>query len=358
MARRILITGATGLVGGHLGAQLISGKDELFFLARDSSSESAEERVQKNLKLVNPLVLPSNYSVIKGNITEKNCGVNIGDLERLGIKKIIHAAASVNFDGKNAAMTWETNLLGTKNILSLAQEIGAELYYISTVYVETERNAYEASKAEAERAVQKSGLPWYIIRLPIIVGDSQNGDLRHHHYNGFYGIGKLFHRLAQRIREKRGYGGVVSIPVYLNHGDSTLNLCPIDWVIKMIVELIGAAESMGKVVSIAHPNPPKVKDVMQAGFAALHIEDVRYWDFKLGPHPTSGNSTQRIVYREMGRYFPYITSEEPFGSSVFAKETRRVLGGSYKDPINITPAFIQQLLQIAVERNFGDSDNQ
>jgi len=355
MARRILITGATGLVGGHLGAQLIKERNELFFLARDSSSESAKERIQKNLKLVNPLTSPSNYSVIKGNITEKNCGVSIGELERFGIKKIIHAAASVNFDDKNAAMTWETNLLGTKNILSLTQEIGAKLYYISTVYAETERNAYEVSKLAAEKAVQKSELPWCIIRLPIIVGDSQDGDLRHHQYNGFYRIGKLFHRLAQRIRRKRGYSGIVSIPVCVGCGDSTLNLCPIDWVIKMIVGLIGAAESVGKVMSIAHPSPPRVKNVMQAGLAALQVEGVQYWDSKLGPHTLDKNANlQKVINREMKRYSPYITNEEPFGSSVFAEETRRVLGESYKNPINITPTFIRQLLQVAVKKNFGD----
>lgn len=353
-----LFTGVTGLVGSHLGSQLINRGEVLIFLARNNPVESAEIRTQNVLQHVDSSIRPAHYSVITGDITQDNCGIseaNTEELKQRRIKLLIHTAASVKFDDSEEQEIWDTNFKGTQNVLSLARLIGVKrFYYISTIYASSQpRNPYEASKSEAEKLVAESGLPYSIIRLPIIVGDSESGDLKHPHYNGFYGYFKGIHQIAERQRKKRGYNGIVDLPIYVDYGNSTLNIAPIDWVawmIKMLVDLLPT----NQIFNIAHNKPPMVQWVMKEGFKAINVAGIQYHCYGTLACCVVGQdrflkTVQKAVDKELKRYLPYVTEEESFDSLTTQKE----LGERYAFPPPITSDFMKKLLDSAVQQNFG-----
>jgi len=98
---------------------------------------------------------------------------------------VIHTAAMTRPDicEERKSDTFAVNTLGTRNIISAAESIGAHLVHLSTDLVfDGERNPYKTdaphcpvnyygeTKALAEDAVFASGLDWAIVRTSIIYG--------------------------------------------------------------------------------------------------------------------------------------------------------------------------------------------
>jgi len=150
---KVLVTGASGLVGGQLFA---------------ASSEYAET-----------------YGTYLGQKKEKLIKLDITDAEtvfsaimKLRPDVIIHTAALTNVDycETDRKMAWKVNVEGTKNIANVAKAVGAKLVYISTDYVFDGKygpyseddapspiNYYGTTKLEAEKitaAIDK----WIIVR--------------------------------------------------------------------------------------------------------------------------------------------------------------------------------------------------
>jgi len=312
----ILLTGLTGEVGSAL-APILQSKDKVFCLVRNGKS-----RV-KNGKLNEILA----DQIIDGDIFDnKQCGISITDLSLLKkqeITKIIHAAASVKFDEHLSDEIWKTNFSGTKNILSVAKELGVrELHFMSTAYAPNGRNPYEKSKAAAEDLVKKSGLAYSVYRLSIVIGNS-----------------------------KKGQNGKVQLPIYINCSfESTLNLVPVDWAVQILSTLINKP-CQNDTYYIVHPDPPKVQWVMKQGFETLNIEGIKYNDYKKCQPEQEDRRLQIIqkaVNKELGRYRPYVTEEEKF----CLKKTQQYLGTNYTNPPPITSQLLSILLKFAIEKNF------
>jgi nucleoside-diphosphate-sugar epimerase len=339
----ILLTGLTGEVGSAL-APILQSKDKVFCLVRNGKS-----RV-KNGKLNEILA----DQIIDGDIFDnKQCGISITDLSLLKkqeITKIIHAAASVKFDEHLSDEIWKTNFSGTKNILSVAKELGVrELHFMSTAYAPNGRNPYEKSKAAAEDLVKKSGLAYSVYRLSIVIGNSKTGHANG--FNGYYGFLAGPHRLAERIRQKKGQNGKVQLPIYINCSfESTLNLVPVDWAVQILSTLINKP-CQNDTYYIVHPDPPKVQWVMKQGFETLNIEGIKYNDYKKCQPEQEDRRLQIIqkaVNKELGRYRPYVTEEEKF----CLKKTQQYLGTNYTNPPPITSQLLSILLKFAIEKNF------
>ncbi len=343
----VLLTGATGAVGNGI--------------LRYAPPHFRFAVIGRDISRINPSYRPKISVFLSGDVRKKNAGLGESDLQKLqsmSIQKVFHAAGSVNFDDRAREETWAVNVQGTRHLLSLSRALDIpEFHHISTAYAPLERNPYERSKLAAEKWVIESGLPHSIYRLGIVVGDT-----RHCHmdrYNGLYGFFSIFESLKKIYsghREGEVRNEWISLPLKVTCSPtSTLNLVPIDWLCETFFSLIDLGVS-GQTFHLTHPHPPKVVDVMTAGFEFLKIKDIILKDpLNRETSPREKNSDPKLLRLQIsldfsiGRFQPY-TIEEP----VFDLTSTAVrLGTDYHPPNSIKTSFIEGLLDAALKKQFG-----
>ena len=175
---KVLVTGATGLVGERLAPRLVKAGLDCRALVRQGRK------------------VPPGIVAIEGDLFDQ------ASLARAveGVEAIIHLAAV--FRTQDVDLIWKSNLEGAQNLITAAQAHAGPARFIlastSNVYdrrsarparesdVVGPEQAYPASKVAAEEAVKASGLNWSIIRFPFVYGDA-DGHLETlpHHVEGF-----------------------------------------------------------------------------------------------------------------------------------------------------------------------------
>ncbi len=119
---------------------------------------------------------------IKGSISTPQLGLNNSDYKHLvsNINAVIHCASMTQFVGRQRHII-ETNVQGTREMLTLAERAETPLFYISTAFTHHScqkpagENPYIDSKLEAEEILKSSSHPITIIRPSIITGNSNTG---------------------------------------------------------------------------------------------------------------------------------------------------------------------------------------
>lgn len=110
---RVLITGATGLLGAHLIKQAIRHKHEVFTLYRTLNKRSyLTECVSENL-----------VHIIQGDVLNTDQIAPIPDID-----VVIHAAALASPFKKDFELMQKINIQGTKNLANWAKNIGAKRF--------------------------------------------------------------------------------------------------------------------------------------------------------------------------------------------------------------------------------------
>ncbi len=164
---RILVTGANGLVGSRLCAQLSAAGHEVVGLGR------GERRAQ-------------------GAALYLSCNLGDADAVRAGVAEvkpeaIIHCASMTHVDGceSNREGAFTDNVLAAKNIARAAAGVEAHLVYVSTDYVfdgdkgpyteedlPNPRGAYAITKLMGEAVVKLFSKPagWAIARTAVVYG--------------------------------------------------------------------------------------------------------------------------------------------------------------------------------------------
>ncbi len=168
---KILVTGATGFIGGNIVEDLVKEGHEVLALVRRTS------RIGHLASL--------GVKFVFGDITD------IDSLYAITGKfdAIFHCAAYV--DNKNWKKLKRVNINGTESVCKLALRLGAEkLIYLSSVAVVSGHfqiplkedlsysaaNLYGESKIEAERIVwgyRRKGLASAILRPPMVYGENE-----------------------------------------------------------------------------------------------------------------------------------------------------------------------------------------
>ena len=159
---KILITGATGLVGSRLLPRLAKAGYECVALVR--GKEVAADVTAIDGDLFDPRSLEK---AVKGAVA------------------IIHLAAV--FRSPDIELIWKTNLEGTRNLIEAVKSSAPDARFIfaSTSHVYdmssphpgqeedalNPQHAYPASKVAAEKQLGESGLKWSVLRFPFVYGD-------------------------------------------------------------------------------------------------------------------------------------------------------------------------------------------
>lgn len=160
---KILLTGATGLVGQRLLPRLMEAGYDCQVLVRRGKE------------------VPDGVTAVEGDLFDT------GALTQAvkEVSAIIHLAAV--FRTEDSDLIWKSNLDGTRNLIAAAKIHAPDTRFIlaSTAHVyntdsthpgreDDEVNpehAYPASKVAAENELRGSGLNWSILRFPFVYGD-------------------------------------------------------------------------------------------------------------------------------------------------------------------------------------------
>ena len=260
----VLLTGATGFLGGEILSRLLDRDGRrVYALVRAENDASAAARLAPHELL----------RAVAGDIEQPGLGLDPQTSERLAreVTTVLHCAASVSFD-MGLPESRRVNVEGTRHVVELAERCDAleRLTYISTAYVSGEpkgvfredqldvgqrfRNSYEESKFEAEQMLREraAGLPLQVLRPSIIVGDSRTG--RTSTFNVLYGPLKALAR-----------GGIPAIPA---RRSSPVDIVPVDYVADRAVELATSGPD-GTFHLVAGRNATTVDRILE--LTALHM---------------------------------------------------------------------------------------
>ncbi len=160
---KILITGGTGLVGSRLLPRLVDAGVECRALVRAGKS------------------VPEGVTAFEGDILDP---ASLAGAMK-GVDAIVHLAAVLRTP--DPAQIWKVNVEGTRNLIAGARDHAPHARFIMAstglVYSEsspqpaletdivTAERDYPASKIEAEKLLQESGLNWSILRFGFVYGD-------------------------------------------------------------------------------------------------------------------------------------------------------------------------------------------
>jgi nucleoside-diphosphate-sugar epimerase len=143
----VLVTGATGFIGGHLAQRLVAGGHAVRCLVRATSDTSLLDEL--------------GVETVVGDLADAGSLAGIAD----GCEGVMHCAALVS-DWATTAEIVAINVQGTRNLLAAASSVPRFVHF-STTDVHRGRNWYARSKRAAEAEVRRT--PNAVILRPATV---------------------------------------------------------------------------------------------------------------------------------------------------------------------------------------------
>lgn len=357
-SERVLITGATGILGSFVLAKALEEGYRPVVLMRDQSVAEARHRLQRVLALTGSPEEAGAIEVIRSDVRQRFFNLPPGELARLcsSIHLVIHCAASVSFESNQDTLVWDTNVRGTHNLLEILTDAQVPLYYVSTAYVAGAHdgvrqehtvkngtgftNVYERSKAHCEQLVRESmgsgRIAGAILRPSIIVGALKDGHIVQ--FLNFYGFLRIVDAIATGRLRPEGVTRFVMVPA------CTKNLVPADWTADAIWHIIKREGPSGRTYHLTNDDPPTQDDIFQWANTLLGGNMPLAMVPDLGERPTR---LERVAHMQLRTYLPYMLDETRFDRS----NTDRALDGALPLPCLRGP-FFDLLLEYARERQW------
>jgi thioester reductase-like protein len=363
----MLITGATGLVGGQILSRYLEGSEgHVYALVRAPGAEEAAKRLRATMASIygSEDAFADRLTAVPGDLERSRLGLDRRRLDELAerVTEIVHAAASVSFS-MPLERAREVNLAGTERALELAalcQRRGRlrRFSYVSTTYVagthdsvfhEDEldvgqefRNSYEQSKFEAERLVRECAerIPVRIFRPGIVVGERSSGWTSA--FSALYYPVKLF---------ARG----VNPPIVPARRDTVIDAVPVDYVADAIFNLGGRLGPSGETFNlVAGSDATTVGELLDASARYFNRRPPTLVPLALYMrtlHPVLKRSYRGSRKRQLQRgadFLPYFSMRQRFDDS----GARRAL-----EPLEVRASplssYFERLLEFAVASEWG-----
>jgi len=295
---KILITGATGLIGSHLVEKLATEDKSIRILIMKNPLQSIENQTLNELKKLN-------IKIIYGDLRDKE------SLKPalVGINTVFHCAAISRPMNIPKKMYYDINTQGTRNLLEVCLEQNIDKYiHISAISVlgvspdghplkeneyqpEKSLDNYDLSKKQAESIVldfyKQHRLPVVIVRPPMVYGPRCIARLTMFKYvknrllplfrNGkgcmeFCYIDNLIDGILLAASSSNALGQIYNLSdekAYPMHTvietiakELKVGLCPIPGLIIPAKVLGYLVEMAGKILGFYHPFSPQVVDWM------------------------------------------------------------------------------------------------
>ncbi|WP_051415560.1 thioester reductase domain-containing protein [Nocardiopsis sp. CNT312] len=266
MGDHVLLTGATGFLGGYLAGELLTRTSAtIHCLVRGRSGGGGEARLLAGLRRVGTEA-DGRVRMVHGNLRKPRLGLSDREYARLAerIGAVYHCAASVNLAAHRDRLA-PTNVDGTRAVLALAGHGGRRtpVHLVSTQGVFIAARAagaaviaedtpvpsayagtigYTQTKWEAEEAARAADVPVAVYRPGVVLGHSTTG---HCSDNDF---------LARLLRAVVRVGAAPDC-----EGDITVS--PVDYVARAIVDLSQRPDAPGRTFHTTHPEHLAFREV-------------------------------------------------------------------------------------------------
>lgn len=280
---KILLTGATGFIGGELLRRLLR-RDErtIVCLVRAASADDAARRGRETLGALFGRVPPrlaARVEWVAADIERPRLGLGDDAWTALAgeVEEAYHCAASTQFD-LPLEEAHRINVLGAQEVYALCEAACARggfrrLHHVSTAFVSGDtpgevdasflpdddhpfRNTYERTKAAAERFLRArmDRVPITIYRPSIVVGDSRTGKTTS--WNVVYFPMRLM-----------AWG---RLPFASVGGRALLDVVPVDFVCDALLALGAREDSRGQTYHLtAGEDALTVYDVIEQTYAGM-----------------------------------------------------------------------------------------
>jgi thioester reductase-like protein len=265
--KSVFLTGATGLLGAHLLAELLKKTTaDIYCLTRSNDLEAAKQRLKNHLQFYAlwEETLSSRIIPVVGDLSKPLLGISEQQFSELAsqVDVIYHNGALVNFVYPYSTLK-KANVSGTQEILKLASMVQTKpVHFVSSLAVffsktysqaewitETDvpvvdssfKGGYKQSKWVAEKLVmmaQERGLPATIYRPGRILGDSKHGI-----------TGNTDDVLCTLLK------ACIQLEKYPAASQTKINITPADYVAQAIVYLSQQENSFGKGFHFFNPQP-------------------------------------------------------------------------------------------------------
>lgn len=261
---RILITGLGGALGSELAGRLAGLADNLRRDVELVATFSSRQSRERFLLRTDPRLRGRLRAAVCDLANEGTVQLFAAALRPVERTVILHAAGSTSWTlPRDQAM--RANVQTTANVVRLARLTSkqTQMIYVSTAHTAPSgwayRNAYEASKAAAERMLRTecSDVELSTFSCGLVVGHSRTGAIAR------------FHGLYPLLRLLECY----QIPALPARPDRRLDIVPVDWVADelfgQLVAVWRGAEP-GDVVAAAGDRAPLVPDLIETVVATLN----------------------------------------------------------------------------------------
>jgi nucleoside-diphosphate-sugar epimerase len=314
---RVLVTGATGLVGFELIEALrTAGAAKVVGISRSRSSASGETVAWDMAAEPAPASLRQGWDAIVHAAADTRWTMNPDEAVKANVDTV-HALEPLVAD--------ETHLVH----VSTAYSVGLRGDIESTDLADY-RNSYEWSKAHAERIVRTRFPQYTIVRPPLIVGRS--GDGRAARFAGMY---TLLRAMSASM-----------VPVVVAAPDAFLDVVPVDAVAKVLVDT-ALSEGNGETLTVAAGRwAPRVEVAVELMTDALNrwrverelepldaprLVSRESWERFFLPFVRDQLSPrQRSILELLSNFEPYLAIHEPLAITHRADEIEAAISASVR----------------------------
>jgi nucleoside-diphosphate-sugar epimerase len=357
--RKVLITGASGLVGEGVLRHLLAddARVQAFALVRN------DLRWQLTARRLGALA--ARVTPVRGDVTLP--GLGLEPLLRRRVEGetalVVHAAADISFS-RTLDQSRFVNALGAYHAAEIASACeGLERFVmVSSAFVAgrntgtmMERdngrddgfvNAYEQSKYEAESCIRKTRLPWTIVRPSTMVCGGAEGDVQQ--INAVHRALRVYHRgLAAMIPGDRAYRLDVTTSGYVTSAIARLALD--ERATGQTVHLCSgrAALTLGELVDTAYEVWAEEPDWRRRGVEQAIITDAEtYALFERAVNET-GDTRLGAVLASLSHFLPQLTLPKVFDTTV----ADALLGA----PAPAPETYWKPMLRRLVAQNWGQA---
>jgi Putative dehydrogenase domain of multifunctional non-ribosomal peptide synthetases and related enzymes len=379
----IALTGATGFLGSHLMASLLSGGYRIIILGRSNKKESLNERISRLLRWFGIVELAGQLEFVEIDFLKPLLGIPEAEYIWLCEKteQIIHCASDTSFTERKREIVFKSNVNSLEGILDFAVNAQVKFFhYISTAYVAganitvcKERlssssdfiNVYEESKALAENIIAefctKNNIPYTLIRPSIVYGDSHSG--RSLRFNALYfpiqSVNYIREIYLNDIKNNDGKKskqsgifldeeGYLFLPlrIFLPK-EGALNIIPVDYFVNATIKIIARA-SPGGIYHLTNNSHTKLESIAEYNERFMKIRGVEIIYGKPVDNDLR-NPVEELFDRFVEPYRPYLSDIR-----IFERENTDILTDNLQPPVFSFEIF-EKCMEYAISVNWGQS---
>jgi len=379
----IALTGATGFLGSHLMASMLTAGYKIIILGRPAKEETLQERITKLLRWFGIEELAGQLELVVIDFLKPMLGIPEAEYKNLCAitEQIIHCASDTSFAERKRDTIFKSNVSSLEGILEFAANANVNFFhYISTAYVAganvticKERissatdflNVYEESKAQAESIIstfcEKNEIPYTIIRPSIVYGDSRTG--RSLRFNALYfPLQSLKYIREIYLNDIINHGGKKSsqvgifiddegylflpLRIYLPQ-EGALNVIPVDYFINATMKII-ANDTSGGIYHLTNNSPTKLEIISVYNEQFMKIKGVEIIYGKSADNVLR-NPAEELFDRFVEPYRSYLSDKRIF------ERVHTDLVTENLHPPEFTYEIFKNCMEYAIRVNWGES---